>query len=332
MSAVAPRASDGLPHPLSRAHRGLLCGTIPGMSQRFAQLSDPHLSSLEGVRPGDLLNKRALGYLSWRRKRRYEHRREVLDALQRDLDLTTIDQLLITGDLTHIGLPREFQQARDWLQALGDPRRIALVPGNHDSCVAAPRSETYALWQDYMASDPDSGMETGFPSLRVRGSIAFIGLSTACPTPPLMASGTLGEEQLRRLPSLLQETGDRGLFRVVYLHHSPLSGHEKWRKRLTDAAPVQALLQLHGAELVLHGHGHRMHYTELHARCGTLPVIALPSASALGLHGADIGHYNRYEVQRTNEGWQLDIASRRYCKETGEYDEGTNRTLLLSRT
>ena len=48
------------------------------MSRLFAQISDPHLSSLEGVRPGDLLNKRALGYLSWRRKRRFEHRPEVL--------------------------------------------------------------------------------------------------------------------------------------------------------------------------------------------------------------------------------------------------------------
>ena len=56
------------------------------MPQRFAQLSDPHLSTLEGVRAKDLFNKRALGYLSWRRKRRFEHRPEVLQALQRNLE------------------------------------------------------------------------------------------------------------------------------------------------------------------------------------------------------------------------------------------------------
>ncbi|RLA48224.1 MAG: metallophosphoesterase, partial [Gammaproteobacteria bacterium] len=47
------------------------------MSQTFAQISDPHLSSLEGVHARDLLNKRVFGYLSWRRKRRFEHRAEV---------------------------------------------------------------------------------------------------------------------------------------------------------------------------------------------------------------------------------------------------------------
>ena len=70
------------------------------MPQCFAQLSDPHLSSLEHVRARDLLNKRALGYLSWRRKRRFEHRPEVLAALQRDLSGIELDQLLVTGDLT----------------------------------------------------------------------------------------------------------------------------------------------------------------------------------------------------------------------------------------
>ena len=160
------------------------------MPQRFAQLSDPHLSSLEQVRARDLFNKRALGYLSWRRKRRFEHRPEVLQALQRNLELPKLDQLLITGDLTHIGLPSEFRQASDWLQQLGDARQIALVPGNHDSCVRADWQQTYALWQDYMASDGSAGQGDGaqpFPSLRVRGQLAFIGLSTACPKPRLCA-------------------------------------------------------------------------------------------------------------------------------------------------
>ncbi len=304
------------------------------MPQRFAQLSDPHLSSLADVRWQDLLNKRALGYLSWRHKRRFEHRREVLAALQRDLGDTELDQLLVTGDLTHIGLPQEFEQARDWLLMLGDPSQVALVPGNHDACVAAPWQDTFALWQPYMASDEPSSDNRGtapFPSLRVRGAIAFIGLSTACPKPPLLATGTLGAQQLSLLPGLLQRTREVGLFRVVYLHHCPITGQEKWRKRLTDAPQIQALLEEHGAELVLHGHGHRAHYSELHTRHGTLPVIAVPSASALGLHGADIAHYNRYEVERSGGGWQVCIKSRRYEAGAGRFGEGECRTLRIDR-
>ena len=67
------------------------------MQGRFAQLSDPHLTTLANVPGRDLWSKRALSYLSWRRKRRFEHRREVLDALQHDLPMAELDQLLVTG-------------------------------------------------------------------------------------------------------------------------------------------------------------------------------------------------------------------------------------------
>jgi len=304
------------------------------MPQRFAQLSDPHLSSLEQVRARDLFNKRALGYLSWRRKRRFEHRPEVLQALQRNLELPKLDQLLITGDLTHIGLPSEFREASDWLQQLGDARQIALVPGNHDSCVRADWQQTYALWQDYMASDGSAGQDDGeqlFPSLRVRGQLAFIGLSTACPKPPLMATGTTDAEQLSRLPELLTRCAQQGLFRVLYLHHSPLPGVEKWRKRLTNASAVHDIIAQCGAELVLHGHGHRAQYHEMTTRDGMVPVIAVPSASALGLHGADTARYNRYSVERDNDGWQLGIDARCYDRESGEFTPGEQREVAIRR-
>lgn len=302
---------------------------VTASTQHFAHLSDPHLSTLEGVRAGDLLNKRALGYLSWRRKRRFEHRREVLDALARDLDMDELQQLLVTGDLTHIGLPSEFREGKAWLEQLGSPKQVALVPGNHDACVAAPCEETFDLWQDYMASDtaaPDT-----FPSLRERGDIAFIGLSTACPKPPLMASGTAGEAQRARLPALLEAAREKRLFRVVYLHHCPLPGEEKWRKRLTDAPEVSELLRAHGAELVLHGHGHRAHRHTLATRDGDAVVIAVPSASALGLHGADVASYNRYAVTRTDNGWQLRISARRYDRGLGVFVAGETREVAFTR-
>jgi hypothetical protein len=64
---------------------------------------------------------------------------------------------------------------------------------------------------------------------------------------------------------------------------------------------------------------------------GPVPVIAVPSASALGLHGADTAQYNRYEVERNDDGWQLRIDSRCYQTETGEFGEGDSRTLQLDR-
>jgi 3',5'-cyclic AMP phosphodiesterase CpdA len=299
------------------------------MQDHFAHISDPHLTTLEGAWSRQLLNKRLLGYLSWRRKRRYQHRREILGALQHDLQSHPVEQLLITGDLTHIGLPQEFAQARAWLQQLGGPRQVALVPGNHDALVKESWQDTFALWDDYLASDEP--VTPHFPSLRVRGAVAYIGLSSACPTPPFMATGTVGKEQLERLPRLLEATRRQGQFRVIYLHHSPLTGTEKWRKRLTDAAALEALLQAHGAELVLHGHGHKAHYRELETRHGMLPVLAVPSASAAGLHGAEVAHYNRCTVSRTASGWEADIECRGYDGMLGRFTARDQRSLTLTR-
>lgn len=299
------------------------------MQEHFAHISDPHLTTLEGARGRQLLNKRLLGYLSWRHKRRYQHQREILTALQHDLQARPVQQLLITGDLTHVGLPQEFAQARDWLQQLGEPGQIAVVPGNHDASVTAPWQDTFALWDDYLMSDEP--VTPRFPSLRIRGAVAFIGLSSACPTPPFMATGTVGKEQLERLPRLLASTRGNGLFRVIYLHHSPLTSTEKWRKRLTDAAALQALIEANGAELVLHGHGHRAHYRELETRHGSVPVLAVPSASAAGLHGAEVAHYNHFAVARTASGWAVDIESRGYDSAQGRFTAQGQRSLKLIR-
>ncbi len=299
------------------------------MGQHFVHISDPHLSSLEGVHPRELLNKRLLGYLSWRRKRRAEHRPEILQALQSDLSGMRLEQLLVTGDLTHVGLPQEFAQAADWLASLGEARDVAVIPGNHDACVAVPWALGLGQWADYLASDEGGAGE--FPSLRVRGDCAFIGLSSACPTPPLMASGSLGGQQLEALADALRVTRERGLFRVVFVHHPPLPGLEKWRKRLTDAPALQQVLQDNGAELVLHGHGHRAHRNTLDTRDGELQVIAVPSASALGLHGADTAAYNCYAVSEQEGGWQLEIACRQYDRESGTFLEAGQSSLDIKR-
>jgi len=284
-------------------------------SYTLAHLSDPHLSSLNLVRLRDLLNKRLLGYLSWRKHRRHEHRSEVLEALLEDLRAQQPEQIAITGDMTHLGLPEEFREVRQWLQRLGDPGRLSIVPGNHDAYVAVPWQRSFALWKDYMCSDGPAEGDTAspcFPSLRIRGPLALIGVSSARPMPPLLATGTVGATQLGLLDQLLATTGGLGLCRVLLIHHPPLPHSIAWRKRLTDGAALCEIVRRRGVEMILHGHAHDSSQASLETPRGAIPVLGVPSASALGLKVGRRAQYHLYRFYRASQGWCVEMAARAY--------------------
>lgn len=269
---------------------------------RIAQLSDPHLTSLEGVSWRSLANKRLLGYLSWRKRRRFDHDRQVLAAVVAHLRARAFDHVAVTGDLTHVGLPEECRAAAEWLAALGDPRDVTVVPGNHDRYVAADRVATVGRWSRYLAGD--DGTSESPPSLRVRGGVALIGVDSAVPSPPAFATGRTGVAQRGRLAGMLAEARSRGLFRLVLIHHSPLPDGHGWRKRLTDATEVMAVLRREGAELVIHGHGHRRRTDLVTAPAGRILIVAAPSAS---LAGRGAGGYNGYTVAGAAGSWTVRV-------------------------
>ena len=303
-------------------------------SLSFAHLSDPHLSNLNHVHWRDLANKRLLGYLSWRRKRRFEHRYEVLQALQEDLIEAVPDHLIITGDLTHIGLPEEFLQVRHWLESLGAPDDITVVPGNHDAYVHAAWQHSFAHWQPFMNSDEEENPHIKpakplFPSLRVRGPVAFIGLSSARVSAPFMATGRLGTTQLDQLSDLLDKTAKLGLFRVVLLHHPPQPGAETWRKRLTDARAMCEVVAACGAELVLHGHSHRYRQSKIDSAGTSVPVFGIPSASSIGPKSSRVAKYQIYKVQKFGTEWRLDMSLRAYLPEEKKFVREQDRSMRL---
>jgi 3',5'-cyclic AMP phosphodiesterase CpdA len=259
---------------------------------RLIHITDPHLTSLHGASPWRLRGKRWSGYLSWRRRRRHVHLRERLDAVTAAALAEDPVQILVTGDLVHVGLPEEIEQAAAWLESLGSPARVMFVPGNHDDYAGDSEAAMRAHWSAYLAD---------FPSRRTveRDGVAvsLLGLSSACPTPLFMAHGRVGEVQLRTLDRSLAEASG---FRCVLLHHPPLRGGASWRKRLRDAPALQCVLDRHGAELVLHGHVHR----NVSARsAGGVPVFGTASASSSSPPAA----YRRIDVARSADGWQVDM-------------------------
>src|SRR5271154_567689 len=141
----------------------------------LAHLSDPHLPPLPAVRFGDLIGKRAFGYLNWTRNRHNYQRRDVLDALTADLHAHMPDHIAVTGDFVNLALEAEFAPARAWLESVGPPERVTVVPGNHDAYVRATRHRLTETFGDYLAADDAPADGAIFPALRRRGPLVLIG-------------------------------------------------------------------------------------------------------------------------------------------------------------
>jgi 3',5'-cyclic AMP phosphodiesterase CpdA len=277
----------------------------------LAHLSDPHLAPLPRPAPFELMGKRLGGFINWHRKRRNFHLTAVLEQIVHDLKSRAADHIAVTGDLVNLSLAAEFRPARSWLEHLGNPHDVTLVPGNHDTYVRSKARHPQRHWADYMCGDgPARPAEPTFPFVRRRGPVALIGLSTAVPTPPFRATGRLGPAQLARFAELCADLGREGVFRTVLIHHPPVIRPEWHNDRLLDGEAFLDVLKEHGAELVLYGHEHVHSLRWFDAPRRPVPAIGVPSASATLGGQYDPAAYNLYSIGGRPGAWQCEMVSR----------------------
>ncbi len=274
------------------------------MSFLLAHLSDAHIGPLPRPRTRELLGKRLTGYVNWTRRGRL-HDMGVLERLVADLRRHEPDHVAMTGDILNIGLAAEFPFARAWLETLGPPQDVSFVPGNHDAYVrgSVPHlARTFTPWVSDTGIDDPSYV---FPYIRRRGGIALIGLSSAVPTAPFLASGALGKAQCVALGPLLAEAGKEGLARVLMIHHPPHRTGASGGRGLRDAKRLERVLAGHGAELVIHGHNHRASVVHLAGPRGPIPVVGVPSASAVPGSPGHRATYHLFRIEPQNTGWRI---------------------------
>ena len=306
---------------------------------RFAHLSDWHATTLEGGGVDRFRGKRLSGWASWALNRRRHHDPRILEAAIRDVKAQSVDRVLVTGDLTHISLESEFETAAGQLASLGSPEQVFLIPGNHDCYVETDPARSWDHWADYLRSDAiadlppaladivSSEAPTGraprhadFPTLRLHGRLAVIGLCSSIPTPVFRAGGELGDVQRGRLERLLARLGDDGFFRVVMIHHPIAAGTEPVRRALWDGDELRCVLGRAGAELVLHGHKHRRRINHVPGPDGSsVPIIGVPSSSEVGSRPDKQAQYHVYTVTGEAGAHRLDAEVRGWDGECGEF-------------
>jgi 3',5'-cyclic AMP phosphodiesterase CpdA len=271
---------------------------------RLAHLTDPHVGPLPRPAVRHLLSKRITGWYNWHRSRGALHDMELLASLVADIHEQAPDHIACTGDVCNIGLKAEWPTSRVFLEGLGDPEKVTFVPGNHDAYV--PGALEGLLRHVAPWTRGDDGAEQRFPFLRRRGPIALIGLSSAIPTLPFVASGRVGRRQMKAAEEMLGDLGrDCFCFRIVLIHHPPHKNGAEPGRNLTDARAFEAMIERVGAELVLHGHMHVGSMAHIKGPRGPVPVIGAPSASARGGTLTHRAGYHMFTVGQDETGYYL---------------------------
>jgi 3',5'-cyclic AMP phosphodiesterase CpdA len=128
--------------------------------------------------------------------------------------------------------------------------------------------------------------------------------------PVTSAGGRLGARQIERIRARLVELGQRGLFRVLLIHHPPFGDPKHRRKELEDFRELRTAIADAGVELVLHGHTHRSSLNAIPVPTGSAPVIGVASASARAWRGKDPARYHIYSIEAARAGWRVGVEIR----------------------
>lgn len=188
-------------------------------------------------------------------------------------------RLIITGDITDDGAPRQYENAFTMLKPFVG--KIYIVPGNHDFGAAGNfYSHERALRFDDMLAQPlgQGGTFKGDTTpvvnmIEENGlKILLIGLDSNLETihPFDFACGEIGEAQLSALNTILNASLGTEFVNVLFCHHHPFMVNDPFMQ-LKDAKDL-ARVVYGKVSLVLFGHKHEMNAWE--RRWGTRYMLS----------------------------------------------------------
>jgi Icc protein len=170
--------------------------------------------------------------------------------------------LVISGDLTELGTPEQFETFAEVLaDARIDPDRVTLVPGNHDAYTRAD-SWRRALEGPLAPFRRTSAAGNGTVVERARAFI--LPLDVACHQHFTRAAGELTTGAADALEARVRDLSGRGRPVVIVVHHSPIAHRPRawqWLHGLRGGERILDLLARYPDVHVLHGHLH--HEVEL---------------------------------------------------------------------
>jgi 3',5'-cyclic AMP phosphodiesterase CpdA len=294
---------------------------------KIAHFSDLHLMGDGPVPARRLANKRVAGWINLRYRRSHIHRAAYVRAIAREIARAGVDHVVVTGDLTNLALEAEFERARSVIEDdLGlSPADVTVVPGNHDvytrGAMSTRRFEGYfARWLESdlpeLAVDVHGGR---FPVVKLRGSAAIVGLSSAVPRLPFVSAGEIGQAQAEALGRILDHPDVARRTLVLAVHHPvvhPWSRAKTYLEGLRDAPLVLAQLRSISSGLLVHGHLHRRIQRVIRTDRGEVRQIGATSAS---LHHEAPDRMAGFNVYELGEAGTIRVEARVYSPDAESF-------------
>lgn len=258
-------------------------GRGPGEEFRIVHISDLHFTG----RPLTEVNKPF-----WKLFHLDNISVDNLKLLLNDIAAQKPNHVVVTGDVTNTAHPDEFAKAKNWLLQLQmacgvtgighdelDPGFVTVVPGNHDvsrkpGWWSRRKAETSRLREfirffgSTLAINEANTYDiaAGFPAHKTLfGCVDIFALNSTLDVPVhvigVNSVGEIGYDQRLRLHTLIERVSTEGRFRIVLLHHHPLTipyKPDQWDQFLVmrDARELLRTCFDKRIHLVLHGHKH----------------------------------------------------------------------------
>lgn len=183
------------------------------------------------------------------------------------------DIVIVSGDLTNLGLGVEYDRFKDYARRF-EPRRVYYIPGNHDS-----RNVGYIHFERKFGARHHA--------IHVHG-ITFVFVDSSMPD---SNEGRIGREHYGWIR---EQFAKRTEYRVFVMHHHLISVPDTGRERniVHDAGDLLRVLIEAKVDLVLSGHKHvpyQWHFEDM-------LIANTGSASSMRLRGEAMNSYNIIEI------------------------------------
>jgi 3',5'-cyclic AMP phosphodiesterase CpdA len=227
--------------------------------RRIAHLSDVHMLDRE-TRRSSARYRLATRAVSLGRPIDARGRAKKLSRALDTAKANGADHFVISGDVTELGDPKEFEHLACILHEARIPDgALTIVPGNHDA-YTTPGGWKKALegplapWASASADEPGKVV--------VRGDVAILPIDTSCYQSIAFSRGVFSREAAQAVERRLSDYAMRDKTMVIVVHHPPFEKQTNpvwaWIDALSGGKQLIDILRGHPRAQLLHGHLHRV--------------------------------------------------------------------------